>query len=96
MVVKKIVSRNPYTIQIMHTSNITGSSLGTMPPTELLADVPLANGQEQDNNSEGDVSDQSKSNNWCDALVLLTKTKTKNLQSWTCGLVKPSHHCQTN
>ena len=73
MVVKKIVSENAYTIQIIH--NITGSSLGTMPPTELLADVPLANGQEQYNNSEDNVSDQSKSNNWCDALVLSTKNK---------------------
>ena len=76
MVVKKIVSGNAYTIQIMYNIiNITGFSLGTMPPTGLLADVPLANGQEQHNNSEGDVSDQSKSNNWCDTLLSLTKNK---------------------
>ena len=90
MVVKKIVSENAYTIQIIH--NITGSSLGTMPPTELLADVPLANGQEQHNNSEGDVSDQSKSNNWCDALVSLTKNKEEKpteLDMWIDETISP-------
>ena len=77
MVVKKIVSGNAYTIQIMH--NITGSSLGTMPPTKLLADVSLANGQEQHNNNQGDVSDESKSNNWLDALVLFAKNKEEKV-----------------
>ena len=73
MVVKEMVSGNVYTIQIM--PNITGSSLGTMPPTESLGDIPLADGQEQHNNNEDEVSDQSKSNNWWDALGLLTKSK---------------------
>ena len=73
MVVKEMVSGNVYTIQIM--PNITGSSLGTMPPTESLGDIPLADGQEQHNNDEDEVSDQSKSNNWWDALGLLTKSK---------------------
>ena len=45
MVVKEKVSGNVYTIQIMR--NSIGSSLGTMSPTELLRDIPLADGQEQ-------------------------------------------------
>ena len=72
MVVKEMVSGNVYIIQIMN--NITGSSLGTMPHTESLADVPLADGQEQHNN-EDEVSDQSKSTNWWDTLGLLSKNK---------------------
>ena len=76
MVVKEMVSGNVYTIQIMH--NITGSSLGTMPPIESLGDVPLADGQEQHNNNEDQVSDQSKSNNWRDALEFLTTNKEEN------------------
>ena len=47
-----------------------------MPPTEF---VPLANGQEQHNNNEGDVSDQSKLNNWLDALVLFAKNKEEKV-----------------
>ena len=50
-----------------------------MQPTELLADVPLANGQEQHNNNEGDVSDQSKLNSWLNALVLFAKNKEEKV-----------------
>ena len=90
MVVKEMVSGNVYTIQIM--PNITGSSLGTMPPTESLGDIPLADGQEQHNNDEDEVSDQSKSNNWWDALGLLTKSKEEKpteLDMWIGETLPP-------
>ena len=89
MVVKEIVSENVYTIQI--TKNITGSSLGTMPPTESLVDVPLADGQEQHNN-EDEVSDQSKSTNWWDTMGLLSKHKEEkptDLDMWIGETLPP-------
>ena len=40
-------------------SNITGSSLRTIPPTESLEDIPPADGQEQHNNDEDEVSERA-------------------------------------
>ena len=76
MVVKEMVSGNVYSIEVMNT--ITGSSLGKMPPTDSLVDVPLAEEQEQ-HNKEYEVTDQGKSTNWWDALGLLNKNNDRHV-----------------